>query len=106
MMMTGSMGWRCLICFSSVSPSIPGIRMSDNKTSGVFVANAFSTSFALSKVAQLKPAPVSARSSTQRMELSSSTIQTIPRCIETSLANRQVNRKFGMTWPTVKLNFS
>ena len=32
----------------------------------------------------LKPAPVSARSSTQRMELSSSTIQAIPRCINTS----------------------
>ena len=28
-----------------------------------------------------RPAPVSARSSTQRMELSSSTIQIIPRCI-------------------------
>jgi DNA-binding NtrC family response regulator len=35
------------------------LRISDNKTSGVLVERASSTSFALSKVAQLKPAPVS-----------------------------------------------
>src|SRR5471030_148256 len=67
---------------------------------------ASSTSLPLSKAVQFKPAPVRARSSTQRMELSSSTIQTIPRCIRTSLANRQVNREFGMSWPTVKFNFT
>jgi hypothetical protein len=74
-MMTGSIGWRCLICFSSASPSIPGMRISDSSTSGVLVVRASSTSLPLSNVVQLKPAPVSARSSTQRMELSSSTIQ-------------------------------
>src|SRR5471032_107536 len=105
-MMTGSIGWRCLICFSSAEPSMPGMRISDNNTSGVLGAMASSTSLPLSNVVQCKPAPVSARSSTQRMELSSSTIQTIPRCIRTSLANRQVNREFGMTWPTVKFNFT
>src|SRR5471030_206153 len=67
---------------------------------------ASSTSLPLSNVVQCKPAPVSARSSTQRMELSSSTIQTIPRCIRTSLANRQENREFGVSWPTVKFNFT
>ncbi len=61
--------------------TIPGIRISESSTSGVLLASASSTSAPFSNVVQVKPAPASARSSTQRMELSSSTTQTIPRCI-------------------------
>ncbi|MNU82620.1 hypothetical protein D3C71_723000 [compost metagenome] len=69
--------------------------------------SASSTSLPLSKVVQFNPAPVSARSSTQRMELSSSTTQTIPRCIVVTLFFYwQVNRKLGMTRPTGKFNFA
>ena len=53
MMMTGRSGWCCLIFSSSENPSMPGMRTSDNTTSGWPRSSASITPFALEKACDL-----------------------------------------------------
>ena len=78
MMMTGMCGKRALIFESSDSPDSPGMRMSDTSTRGGGPASssAASTSAAELKLRQGISSRVRAFSRTQRIERSSSTIQT------------------------------
>ena len=76
MMMTGTSGKRCLTLVSSASPDSPGMRMSDTSTCGRLCWSACSISSADAKVRNAMPSRASAFSSTQRIERSSSTIQT------------------------------
>jgi hypothetical protein len=78
MMMTGMCGKRALILESSDSPDSPGIRISDTSTRGGGPApsRAASTSAAEPKLLYGISSRARAFSSTQRIERSSSTIQT------------------------------
>ena len=77
MMMTGRSGTRSLTCFSRSRPDCPGMRMSDTITlGGSPSASAASASSADSKLRLGMSSRPSAFSSTQRMERSSSMIQT------------------------------
>ncbi len=77
MTITGTAGWRCFTALSSSSPERPGMRMSDTSTSGESSSDsASSASCAEENELYAMPSRLSAFSITQRMERSSSTIQT------------------------------
>src|SRR5262245_17924563 len=76
MTMTGSAGRASRIFFSSSSPDCPGMRMSVMSTSGDSRRSASSAGSAASNARGAMPPLRKARSSTQRMEASSSTSQT------------------------------
>ena len=81
MMMTGRVGFRSLTFCNSSIPLSPGIRISDTSTRGVPSSSARRHSRADPKARTSKPSRVSARSSTQRIDWSSSTIQTEFMCL-------------------------
>ena len=76
MMMTGTSGCRSLIFCSSSSPDPPGMRMSLTTTCGVDAPSAPSASCAEENILNAMSSRASAFSNTQRMERSSSMIQT------------------------------
>ena len=76
MTMTGTAGWRCFTACSSSRPERPGMRMSETSTSGELAPSASSASCAEENELKAMPSRLSAFSITQRMERSSSTIQT------------------------------
>ena len=76
MMITGTFGCVSLTFASSESPDSPLIRMSETSTCGSLTASACCTSYADVKVWYGMPSRASAFSSTQRIDRSSSTIQT------------------------------
>jgi hypothetical protein len=75
MMITGSPGWRCLTWASRSMPLPPGMRMSLTSTWGASSSSACRTSRGLEKVRTANCSRVSAFSSTNRMDWSSSTTQ-------------------------------
>ena len=80
MMMTGISGCASATLVSRSVPEIPGMRTSETRTSGASApsSNALKTASPRSNARNVIPARVSAFSSTQRMERSSSAIQTGP----------------------------
>ena len=74
--MTGTAGWRCFTAFRSSRPDSPGIRISDTSTSGESSESASSASCAEENELKAMPSRLSAFSITQRIDRSSSTIQT------------------------------
>src|SRR5262245_54571083 len=76
MTMTGSLGRDSWISCSNSRPLLPGMRISVINTSGTSALNASRAASACSKVFASIPLCLSARSSTQRMDASSSTSQT------------------------------
>ena len=74
--MTGTAGWRLFTALRSSSPERPGIRISDTSTSGALAERASSASWADENELKAMPSRLNAFSITQRMERSSSTIQT------------------------------
>ena len=76
MMMTGRCGWRSLIFCSSSRPEPPGMRMSLTTTCGVAPDSAPSASCAEANILKGMSSRLSVFSNTQRMERSSSMIQT------------------------------
>ena len=78
-MMTGSCGYRVLARCNSPSPDSPGMRMSETSTFGGSgaVSRAVSASLADAKLRYEMFSRLRAFSITQRMERSSSTIQTV-----------------------------
>ncbi len=76
MMITGSDGWRPLICCSRSRPEPPGMRMSLTTTCGGGPDSAATASCAEANIRKAMFSRVRAFSNTQRMERSSSMIQT------------------------------
>ena len=76
MMITGSCGYSSFACCSSFSPDSPGMRISLTITCGASAFNSASASSAEANDLKAMLSRVSAFSSTQRMERSSSMIQT------------------------------
>src|SRR4249920_396434 len=76
MIMTGRLGWRSLIFCSSSSPEPPGMRMSLTTTCGAEELSALSASCAEENILKLMSSRVRVFSNTQRMDRSSSMIQT------------------------------
>jgi hypothetical protein len=76
MMITGVDGRRVRSCCMKSSPESPGMRMSLTTTCGASPGNASSASCAAPKVRCSMPSRASAFSNTQRIERSSSMIQT------------------------------
>src|SRR5437870_9341204 len=83
-------------------PLTPGIRISEISTCGVSASSAVSTSWACAKARQGRLALASARSSTQRIERSSSTIQ-IGFMLHAS-SQRQKNPKIGAPWSAFEVD--
>ena len=77
MMITGRRGCSSRICASRSRPLAPGMRISEMITSGCCRPRRPMTLSALSKLTVVMPSCCRAFSSTQRMERSSSTIQTV-----------------------------
>src|SRR5918995_133450 len=103
MTMTGSSGWLARICVSNSRPLRPGMRMSVINTSGRSRRKAASAVSAWSKAVGDIPPWRSARSSTQRMEASSSTSQTLRGFSEMDM-ERQQDRELGQTGTTLELD--
>src|SRR5678815_3613187 len=104
MTMTGSAGWLARICVSSSSPLRPGMRISVISTSGRSRRNAASAVSAWSNAVGAIPPWRSARSSTQRIEASSSTSQTLRGFTEVDDMEGQQDRKLGQAGPALELD--
>src|SRR5690554_5898133 len=85
MIMIGSCGITSCRCCNSLRPSMPGMRTSLRIASGCSSSSLANSGCAESKTSVSKPADVSALSRTQRIERSSSTIQTLAACVMTQL---------------------
>src|SRR5262245_15357495 len=103
MTMTGNSGWLARICVSNSRPLRPGMRMSVMSTSGRSRRNAASAVSAWSNAVADIPPWRSARSSTQRMEASSSTSQTLRGFSEMDM-ERQQDRELGETGTALELD--
>src|SRR3990167_8107257 len=97
MMITGRRGYSSRMRASRSRPLAPGIRISEMITSGCWRLRRLSTPSALSKLWVVMPSCCRAFSRTQRMERSSSTIQTVSlRLMTCSLFQRQGDREKGV----------
>src|SRR5512139_2936571 len=80
------------------------MRMSVTRTSGAPWRSAASAASAWSNERVSSPACLSARSSTQRIEASSSTIQTSSALAEFMVVERQEDGEYGAAGPAVELD--
>src|SRR3990172_7348146 len=103
MMMTGTAGASRLIFSSSEMPSIPGMRTSEMMTSGFSRPSFSSTSLGSEKPVITMPSMDKAFSSTQRMDLSSSTIQTFL-FSGMFVSHREENTEYGFLFSTLIFN--
>src|SRR6188474_11588 len=104
MTITGRRGRLARISSRSCRPLRPGMRISVTSTSGSSRRNALSTASDSSNNVVLMPPCLSARSSTQRIEASSSTTQTLSMFAEPVVVEGQQDREHGAPGPTLELD--
>ena len=99
MMITGMCGRRsCSLLAAGRCRLAPGMRMSDTSTCGASSSSARRHSAAEANARTSKPSRASAFSSTQRIDWSSSTIQTAFMCSSSLQAKRQQDAEVGASW--------
>src|SRR5688572_15340707 len=104
MTITGRRGRFARISSSSWRPLRPGMRISVTSTSGSSRRNALSTASDSSNKVVLMPPCLSARSSTQRIDASSSTTQTLSMFAEPVVVEGQQDREHGASGPALELD--